>query len=173
MAETKNQHLSPNEYNSTSWHSWQLYSVAPLGHSHSDPKLTTIWSILIMSRARLGSDMCQFCKLLAWLSWDSNSRPSTWESLRSNWVGHRVQSHVKGNELDSLRLIFKGVQTSLCSPWILKTHCQHFIGHHSYTQQMKSTKRLLREQTTFVSCAQFLNMAFTRDWPFQLCCSQI
>ena len=68
-----------------SGHSWQLYSVAPLGNqgagtmtwyytqSHLDTELTSHCYILLMLSARWGSDKYQFYTSLVWLDLELNS----------------------------------------------------------------------------------------------------
>ena len=84
---------------------WRLYSTAPRGdqatlqipwpnfptHSHNpDTEQTSPCPIQVMASAKLGSDKCQFCKLVRF-GWDSNFCPSTREAKRLERLCHHIR----------------------------------------------------------------------------------
>ena len=94
---------------------WLLYSAASLGdlsistiiryptqsYYFSDTELTSPCPILVMPSARLDNNMCQFCKSLIWLDWDSNSQTFCNGSLRSTETAHHVCPYQYGSPIES------------------------------------------------------------------------
>ena len=62
-------------------HHWEIWPLPPwpnfpLKSNFTDTELAWIFTILLITTARLGGDKYQFCTPLVWLGWDQNSWPS-------------------------------------------------------------------------------------------------